>query len=252
MVSLTVFSKAMKRICLPVLLTAVLLSGSPAPASAQGTAYDALRAVGSQRGTQVYNQLVSITGRDAAPQPLAWQLLFRDPSVPGGFREITVQQGRIVADTPAPRPPGGRGAAAMDLKRLNLNSDGAFRIVEIEARNNKIGFDAVNYLLRAHEVTGQPVWILDLLNTRRQRVSTAMVSAETGRTLRPPVRGTQHTIPGPDPVPQRPQPVAQGPGNPSGGFIERFGRTMDKTARSIEQQLVGFGDFITGKDRRRR
>ncbi len=216
---------------------------------AQTTAYDALRTVGNQRGDQVYSQLVSINGLDGAPQPLLWVLLFRDPAIPSGLRQITVQEGRITADEPATRR---SNAATMDLKRLNLNSDGLFKIVELEARNNRIGFNALNYLLRSHEVTGEPVWIVDLLNARRQRVSTSMVSAETGRTLRPPVLGTQHTIPGKDPVPQRPPSAARGPGNPSGGFIERIGRTMDKTARTIEEQLVGFGDFVTGKEKKRR
>lgn len=219
---------------------------------AQSTAYDALRLVGSQRGAHFYNRLVSISGRNAAPQPYTWVMLFRDPAMPGGLREIVVEQGRIISDGPPLRPPPVRGGQVMDLKRLNLNSDGAFNLVEAEARANRVGFDAVNYLLRAHEVTGQPVWILDLLNARRQRVSTAMVSAETGRILRPPVRGSQHTIPrGERMAPRGPA----GPGGRGGGeegFLERFGRTMDKTAKNLEEQLSAFGDFLTGRDRRRR
>ncbi len=240
----------------------ILLGNTLAPAqptsSTTNTAYEALRTVGTLRDTSYYERLMRVTGLGASPQPRRWVLLFSDAASPTGLREIQVERGRIVSDRPGNLGSSGNSPSSpMDLKRLNLNSDGAFTIVEAEARENKVGFNSINLLLSAHDVTKQPVWFIDLIDARGSRVATSMISAETGRVLRPPVAGSQHTYtrpvsgnrPGAMVNPARRQPPPPTPSRTGDGFIDRVARTMDKTAQGLEGSLVRFGDYISGRDR---
>ncbi len=231
----------------------------PAP-----TAYDALRTVGAARGEGIYQRLVTITGRGAAPQPVRWTLVFVEPASPTGLVQIDVERGAIVSaiNLNDRKLRATASKKLMDLARLNLNSDGAFSIVEAEARNNRLGFDSVNFFLQAHEVTSQPVWLAELRNYRNERVGTTLISAETGKVLRPPVKGTQHTygaVPPAGPAPgtaQTPRGPAAAPRSPlpggDEGLMERVGRTMDKTAVKVEESIVELGNFLTGSRRRTR
>ncbi len=233
-------------------LAAPLAFAVPAPAQST-TAYDALRIVGNTRSADHYNRLISIAGEDGASQPKRWQLLFFDPQARHGLREFEVRNGFIVSE----RTPRDAKLSAnprehvMDLQKLNLNSDGAFTIADNEARNAGIAFDTLSYVLRSHEVTKFPVWVLDMRDVRRARAGSMLVNAETGAVMRPPSPGTQHTyINRPsDPRNQPPPTAQQSPAE--GGFIGRARRTFDKAGRSIERTLLNAGgtleEFFTGR-----
>ncbi len=219
------------------------------------TAYDALRLIGNQRDPAYYNRLISITGELGRTQPQRWTLLFFDPNARFGLREIQVQGGYIVGERMpfdeklSPQAP----RLVMDLQKLNLNSDGAFKIANNEAIRVGIGFDSLTYALRRHEVTNTPVWVLDLRDYRRARVGSMLVNAENGAVIRPPTPGTQHTYDS-GRIDSRPAPTGRGtppPGANEGGFVGRTSRTFDKAARTVEKTFLNIGgtleEFFTGR-----
>src|SRR5439155_12711569 len=75
--------------------------------------------------------------------------------------------------------------ALMDFKRLNLDSEGAFSIVNQEAGKARIGFDSIDYELRcADDPKSAPVWVLRLLDSRQRNVGTYYLAADNGAVLR--------------------------------------------------------------------
>ena len=73
-----------------LLLAAVLLAAPAAGQSAQLPAYEALRAVGREKGENWLGRLVEMRGVDGDPQPSRWLLTFRDEAARGGVREFAV------------------------------------------------------------------------------------------------------------------------------------------------------------------
>jgi hypothetical protein len=147
---------------------------------AQETAYKALRAVGTERGEKALNQVVAISGQMGEPHPASWKIILDDPAARGGIRELEVIAGRVNAERapvhsePAPSRP-------IDPTKLNLDSDGAFRVAEQQARKNQVGFDSVNYRLEAEPGGGGPIWALELFDYERRPVGTVRVSADSGQ-----------------------------------------------------------------------
>src|ERR1700735_3239358 len=118
-------------------LFVLLVAGTFGPRgfSAQDTAYKALRVVGAQRGEKALGQVVSIVGLSGRPQPVAWRVTLDDPAAPGGGREFDIVSGQISSERTPVRPPVS-GVVPIDLTKLNLDSDGAFRTAESEASRN--------------------------------------------------------------------------------------------------------------------
>jgi hypothetical protein len=166
----------MKR-CLFVCLSVVIAS---TVAVAQDTAYKALRAIGAQRGEKALGQILSISGKSGRPEPTEWTVKLDDPAARGGVRELNITNGQITADR-APLKSGFPGSRPIELTNLNLDSDGAFRVAEEEARRNQVGFDSVNYSLSSDPASGNPVWTLDLFDYDRQPVGAVRVAADNGK-----------------------------------------------------------------------
>jgi hypothetical protein len=165
-------------------LLVLLMAGAFAPGfvSAQDTAYKALRTVGAQRGEKALNQVVTIVGESGRPQPVAWRVTLDDPGARGGERELDVVSGRISSERTPARPPTS-GVRPIDLTKLNLDSDAAFRAAEQEARRNQVGFDSMNYRLSVESVSGQTVWTLVLLDYEQRPVGTVRIAASNGTLL---------------------------------------------------------------------
>ena len=72
----------------------------------------------------------------------------------------------------------------MDFKKLNLDSVGAFTIANKEAAAARIGFNSVDYVLRCGDLDRAPVWILKLVDDKKQSVGTIQISADTGAIVR--------------------------------------------------------------------
>jgi hypothetical protein len=149
---------------------------------AQDTAYKALRAIGAQRGEKALNQVVAISGQSGRPQPVDWRISLNDPAARGGIRELDIVSGQISSErTPARSDVA--GMAPIDLTKLNVDSDGAFRTAEQEASHNQVGFDSVNYHLALDPASGKPVWTLELFDYEQRPVGRVRIAAGNANVL---------------------------------------------------------------------
>lgn len=165
-----------------VSLLALLLC-APAGSFARETAYQALRALGSDRGHDVLNHVINVQGRGGAPQPGAWKVVLDDPAARGGVRELEVADGKVRSER-TPLNPGPAAGEIMDFKKLNLDSEGAFTILEKEAQKAHVGFDGVDFELRSGAAGRSPVWVLQLLDAARRPIGTMQIAADTGAIVR--------------------------------------------------------------------
>jgi hypothetical protein len=149
---------------------------------AQDTAYKALRAVGAQRGEKALNQVVAISGQSGRPQPVDWRISLKDPAARGGVRELDIVSGQISSER-TPARPDAAGMAPIDLTKLNVDSDGAFRTAEQEASRNQVGFDSVNYRLTLDADSGKPVWMLELFDYEQRPVGRVRIAAGNANVL---------------------------------------------------------------------
>jgi hypothetical protein len=163
-----------------VLLMAVAFA--PGFVSAQDTAYKALRAVGTQRGEKALSQITAVVGQSGRPQPVAWRISLDDPAARGGERDLDIVSGQISSER-TPARPSASGLAPIELTKLNLDSDGAFRTAEREASRNQVGFDSVNYRLSVDGASGQPVWTLEMFDYDQRPVGTVRIAAGNGTLL---------------------------------------------------------------------
>ena len=165
-------------------LFVLLMAGAFAPGfvSAQDTAYKALRTVGAQRGEKALSQVTAIIGQSGRPQPVAWRVVLDDPAARGGERELDIVAGQVSSERTPVRPPAA-GLTPIDLTKLNLDSDGAFRTAEKEASRNEVGFDSVNYRLSVDGASGQPVWNLEMFDYEQRLVGTVRIAAGNGTLL---------------------------------------------------------------------
>lgn len=58
-----------------------------------------------------------------------------------------------------------------------------FATVDKAAKKALVGFDSINYQLRAKELSNEPVWSVSLIDQFGQTVGTLIVSAESGAVL---------------------------------------------------------------------
>src|ERR1700736_6123825 len=150
-----------------VLVMAVAFA--PGFVTAQDTAYKALRVVGAQRGEKALSQVTAIVGQSGRPQPVAWRVTLDDPAARGGECEFDIVAGQISSERTPVRSPAA-GLPPIDLTKLNLDSDGAFRAAEAEASRNQVGFDSANYRLSVDHAWGTPIWTVGVLNYEQRRV----------------------------------------------------------------------------------
>ncbi|HSZ27621.1 MAG TPA: hypothetical protein VK768_05500, partial [Chthoniobacterales bacterium] len=163
-----------------VLVMAVAFA--PGFVSAQETAYKALRAVGAQHGEKALNEVTAIVGKAGRPQPVAWRITLEDPAARGGEREFDVVSGRISSER-TPARSAASGSTPIELTKLNLDSDGAFRTAEQAASRNQVGFDSANYRLSVDAASGQPVWTVEMFDYEQRPVGTVRVAAGNGTLL---------------------------------------------------------------------
>lgn len=232
---------AMKRLLILVAVLATQLT-----AHAVDTAYTALRAYGKKEGEKSLHRVLELRGRNGAPQPTMWKIVVDAPDARGGIREIDVQNGRIVGQrTPVSRDVG----QVMNFNQLNLDSDGAFTVVNQEAGKRRTTFDRLDYSLRGGSKGGAPIWEIELYE-KGNRVGVMRIAADSGEILEQdfsPQRTyaddrtylDDNTAP-PD---RRPPDYSDDRGDGSAtlpGFANRVGRHFQKRGRQLER-------FFTGK-----
>ena len=163
---------------------ALLLVVTPAMAQENGTAYEALRVIGTQMNRSFVNRVISVTGEEGNPQPATWKVLLEDRNARGGVREVEVTDGRIAAQRTPSRPVvGSSEGATIKTTRLNLDSSGAYAVASHTADKSNTRFETVSYTLRTDE-RGDPVWIVTLHARSRQPVGTIFIGANRGTVTR--------------------------------------------------------------------
>ncbi|MGC3990350.1 MAG: hypothetical protein QM796_11850 [Chthoniobacteraceae bacterium] len=150
-------------------------------AQASDSAYQALRIVGSDRGQDALNHVLSLQAAGGTPAPTAWTVLLEDPQARAGIRQIEIRSGRITSER-TPVAKGGDSAAPMDFHQLNLDSDGAFTVANKEASKAQVGFDSADYSLNPGS-SGTPVWLLTLRDPSGSPVGEIKVSAADGTVI---------------------------------------------------------------------
>ncbi len=142
-----------------------------------GTAYEALRAVGSALGHGAQNRVVEISGRGGRPQPSTWLVRLEEESGRAGGVDVDVKGRKVTAQRKTKVGAGGR----LSLASIQLDSDGVFAIANAEAVRCDISFDRLNYRLRAQG--GYPVWSVELFDGPTALVGTLKISADNGSVM---------------------------------------------------------------------
>jgi hypothetical protein len=163
-------------------LVGLLLLAAPVWAEENATAYEALRAVGSEFGRDALHQIVSITGTKGDPQPAKWKVILEDPEG-GGVRELQIVDGKIDSDEGGDRDvAGSTEGATIDVSRLNLDSSGAYAVASHTAEASHANFATADYTLRTDD-RGEPMWIVTLRTRSSRPIGTIYIGA-TGGTVR--------------------------------------------------------------------
>ena len=162
-----------------------LVSALPAAAQGSTNVQQAAAVVGNTLGPQALNSLVSVIGHYGTPQPKAWEFSFVDPAAKGAVRALRVQGAR---GTPrAPENGGYESSVPLGFFRwldVKVDSITAFHAADQEAKAAMVGFDSVQYLLRAREGSAQPIWFLSLWDQEERTVGRLEISATTGKVER--------------------------------------------------------------------
>jgi hypothetical protein len=205
-----------------ILLFTLALAGS-AIAQESGTAYEALRVVGTQVNRSYLDRVISVSGAGGDPQPRTWRIAIADRAAAGGIREIDVTDGRVSAQR---TPTDGVVGSPIKTSLLNLDSSGAYSVAAHTADKSHVVFSRASYTLRPN-ARGIPVWIVTLFDDSRQPVGTIHIAANKGNVTRVEgmFRGTN--------APQ----VAQG-GSPQEGQESRGSRDMI----SVDDEDVDYVD----------
>jgi hypothetical protein len=187
-------------------------------------------------------KLVEVKGDGGQPQPGKWTVLIADPAARGGVREIIVSKGAIVSErTPLHGVSEISVLPPINLALLNVDSDGVFDAANREAVREKVGFDSVDYELKANNTTGSPYWAVTLYDNKGDRVGIMQVSAQNGALILPLQLD-------PDAHPQKS--THNGGSHHTGGFIGKMDNMATTTAKKISDgTLRAVGDvqeFLTG------
>lgn len=223
---------------LSFLILALALAAGRAPAA---TAYEALQTIKQARGDAILKQLIEVRGETGQPQPQSWTILMNDPTARGGVREFVVTGSEIASErTPLHGDTSAGKLSALDFARLNLDSDGAFKLANQQAATKKIGFHTVDYTLRTNDADGAPMWVLHLFDYMGAPVGTLQVSAESGKIVRAlqvdPDAREKPVVQQAEPTP----PPAANDGEPSThfkggifGFVERTAKNVGTTTKEV-------------------
>jgi hypothetical protein len=160
----------------------LLLLATPLWAQENGTAYEALRVVGSEFGGEALHQIVLIRGTKGDPQPEKWKIVVEDPQ--RGVRELEIADGKIDSDNEGDRRvAGSTEGSTVDVSQLNLDSSGAYAVASHTAEASHTSFATADYILRTDD-RGEPMWIVTLRNNSSRPVGTIYIGGTRGTVMR--------------------------------------------------------------------
>lgn len=202
-------------------------------AAPAGPAFATFPAIASQPWA-AKAQLVEIRGERGSPQPAEWIATFKDPTARGGLREVTVVNGKITGErTPVNGDPSFAPLLPVRQQSLTTDSDSVFRIVHREAQKGEVGFDWVEYRLRAVPPAAVPVWDVTLFDHLGARAGSIRISAQGGNI----VQGFQ----GNPNLNSHPELTA---GRKEDGFLSGISRSVGKAARETGDETRRFVDTL--------
>ncbi len=180
----------------PLFTALFTLSAVTSMAQDNRSAYRALFVASKEAASA---RLVGISGELGTPQPPAWRFLYADPSARGGVKELVVKAGSLESvRTPLRGFENISSRPAIDLTKLSVDSDQAFRITNAEAVQARIAFHSMDYSLE-QDAAGSPVWTLTLRDTSATPIGTTRISASSGEVLSP-IRLPTAASPSPTPI----------------------------------------------------
>ena len=216
-----------------------LVMSVEAVASPAGPVLSCLKTIESQPYA-ANSKVLEIRGERGGPQPKEWVFLLSDSTARGGIREVTLADGNITSErTPLRGMADIAGLPPIDTSTLTADADEVFRIVQKEAKKAELGFDWIDYSLRADSGTKEPVWTVKLYDHMGAPVGTARLSAKGGTVV-------SSLQPDPD---ARARAEAT-PTSTEGGIIGTVGKAAGRAAKgakdstlhligTVQEQLVG-------------
>lgn len=141
------------------------------------TAKESITLLKGHRGALVSGSVTHVRGHRGQDQPEVWEIATR---MSDGERVFVITGKRIIADTVY----SSGGGVVVDLRRLKVDSGDVFRVVNRAAVVAKVGFDSIDYELRAAPLGNAPLWIIHLRNFAGKDVGRLEVSGESGELLR--------------------------------------------------------------------
>lgn len=145
----------------------------------------ALSILSQKFGSDAFQWIVEMRAFNGVPQPQEWSVIVYDPASVTMLTEYWVGEGRAVNEGPYDEIyPDKAPIGYIDFSKLKLDSTAAFTVAEGEARRARVGFDSLNFVLRAREYSNDSVWILALIDADKKLVGKVHVSGLTGSVLR--------------------------------------------------------------------
>ncbi len=126
--------------------------------------------------------LVGFYGQD---QPRQWLVLTRNDRNHQLMTEFVVSDGQVKAQRDFKRLPNQDiPHIPFDREMIKIDSRKAFQIAESLAAKANTGFDSIHYQLRCRDLRNEPVWMLNLIDSRQVSVGVHYISAVNGDLLR--------------------------------------------------------------------
>lgn len=170
------------------LFFSALLAVLPLATHAADTAYTAIRTVAKKAGDEALGRVLEVRGKSGSPEPQMWKVVLADERARGGVHEYEVQRGKVSGER---SPSNGRGGIPIDLNKVNIDSDGAFTIVNQETQKAHLPFDRVDYTLTN---TGRAaIWHLEIFDGRNGRVGSIDIAADSGNVMNRDFQGGNRT-----------------------------------------------------------
>jgi hypothetical protein len=165
-----------------LLLAIALLGFGLTTVQAAHPAKEAIRALARERGADLLNRVVHVVGHRGAQQPAVWRIVVRENH--GMLREFFLSNGQVISEGLVPAKAAQQLAgAAVPMKSVTADSADAFAKADAIAREARIPFTSVNYQLRCLELSQNPAWFLQLMDSQGNRVGALSISAATGEIL---------------------------------------------------------------------
>ena len=172
----------MKSLILVLLCALPLAAQEP---TQPATAIEALTSFKNYSAREKLTGLVEVRGTGGVPTPAVWNIVLLDLRSPTKLSLAAVRGSHVEEKGPSKEfYPAQLPTGYFDMAKVNVDCLGAFRIADREAGKAMVGFDSLDYVLRARELSEDPVWELTLRAKNGSVAGTVTISAAGGKVLR--------------------------------------------------------------------